>query len=82
VLGWDEWREMGADYGLGLIKGLLVAGMESGEIRRQPVEPLSRVLLGALDELAMLVARSDDPKRARAEAGETLETLVGSLRPW
>jgi AcrR family transcriptional regulator len=81
VLGWDEWREIGADYGLGLIKGLLIAGMDSGEIRRQPVEPLSHVLLGALDELAMLVARADDPKRARAEAGQTLATLVRSLGP-
>lgn len=80
VLGWDEWREIGADYGLGLIKALVGAGIESGEIRPQPVEPLSHVLLGALDELAMLVARSEDPKRARAEAGAVLEALVQSLR--
>ena len=72
VLGWEEWREIGARYGLGLIAGLLTAGMESGEIRRQPVEPLAHALLGALDEVAMLVARADDPAAARAEAGETL----------
>jgi hypothetical protein len=29
----------------------------------------------------MLVARSEDPKRARAEAGAALEALVLSLRP-
>jgi AcrR family transcriptional regulator len=80
VLGWDEWREIGADYGLGLIKGLLEAGMESGEIRRQPIEPLAHMLLGALDELAMVVARAENPKRARREAGETLATLVDALR--
>jgi AcrR family transcriptional regulator len=80
VLGWDEWREIGADYGLGLIKGLLEAGMESGEVRRQPIEPLAHMLLGALDELAMVVARAEEPKRARREAGETLATLVDALR--
>ena len=80
VLGWEEWREIGARYGLGLIEGLLVAGMESGEIRRQPVRPLSHVLLGALDELAMLVARSEDPSVARAEAGEVLSSLIEALR--
>src|SRR5688572_26412367 len=37
VLGWEEWREIGARYGLGLISALLTAGMESGELRRQPV---------------------------------------------
>ena len=39
--------------------------MESGEIRRQPIEPLSHALLGALDEVAMLVARADDPASAK-----------------
>ena len=80
VLGWEEWREIGARYGLGLIEGLLTAGMESGEIRAQPVEPLSHALLGALDEIAMLVARADDPPVARAEAGETIESLLAAVR--
>ena len=80
VLGWEEWREIGARYGLGLIAGLLTAGMESGEIRLQPVEPLAHALLGALDEVAMLVARADDPVAARAEAGETLATLLAAIR--
>ena len=50
--------------------------MERGEIRRQPVEPLAHALLGALDEVAMFVARAEDPAAARAEAGETLAGLV------
>ena len=81
VLGWERWREIGARYGLGLIEGLLRVGMEQGEIRRQPVEPLAHALLGALDEVAMFVARAEDPAAARAEAGETLAGLVESLRP-
>ena len=81
VLGWEEWREIGARYGLGLIEALLVAGIDAGEIRRQPVAPLAHALLGALDEVAMLVARSADPARARAEAGETVDGLIEALRP-
>ena len=80
VLGWEEWREIGARYGLGLIEGLLRAGMESGEIRPQPIEPLSHALLGALDEIAMLVARADDPAVARADAGQTIRSLLGAVR--
>ena len=79
VLGWEEWREIGARYGLGLIEGLLTVGMDSGELRRQPLEPLSHALLGALDEIAMVVARADDPKRARADAAETIRGLLGAL---
>lgn len=81
VLGWERWREIGARYGLGLIEGLLRVGMEQREIRRQPVESLAHALLGALDEVAMFVARAEDPAAARAEAGETLAGLVESLRP-
>jgi len=80
VLGWEQWRAIGARYGLGLIAGLLTAGIEAGEIRRQPVDPLAHALLGALDEVAMLVARAEDPRAARAEAGETLALLVEALR--
>ena len=81
VLGWEEWREIGARYGLGLIEGLLTVGMDQGEIRRQPIPPLAHALLGALDEIAMLVARAEDPAVARAEAGETLAGLLRALRP-
>ncbi|MCD6014931.1 MAG: transcriptional regulator, TetR family [Solirubrobacterales bacterium] len=80
VLGWEQWRAIGARYGLGLIAGLLTAGIEAGEIRRQPVDPLAHALLGALDEVAMLVARAEHPRAARAEAGETLALLVEALR--
>lgn len=81
VLGWERWREIGARYGLGLIEGLLAVGMEAGEIRRQPVEPLAHALLGALDETAMFVARAEDPAAARMEAGETLAGLLRALAP-
>ncbi len=79
VLGWDEWREINARYALGLIEAVLKHGIETGAIREQPVRPLAHALIGALDELAMLVARSDDPQATRSEVGKTLGTLVSAL---
>lgn len=79
VLGWDRWREIGAEHGLGLIEASLQAAIEAGAIARQPVRPLAHVLMGALDEAAMLVARAEDPERMRAEAGQTLDTLLAAL---
>jgi AcrR family transcriptional regulator len=79
VLGWDRWREIGAEHGLGLIEATLQAAIEAGAIAAQPVRPLAHVLMGALDEAAMLVARADDPEAARAEVGRTIDTLLGAL---
>jgi AcrR family transcriptional regulator len=79
VLGWDRWREIGAEYGLGLIEASLQAAIEAGELEPQPVRALAHILLGALDEGAMLVARSEDPALARSEVGQTLDALLSAL---
>jgi AcrR family transcriptional regulator len=79
VLGWDRWREIAAEHGLGLIEGTLQAAIDAGAIPEQPVRPLAHVLMGALDEAAMLVARADDPERMRAEVGRTLDSLLAGL---
>ncbi|MFN8216145.1 MAG: TetR/AcrR family transcriptional regulator [Solirubrobacterales bacterium] len=78
VLGWERWREIGAANGLGLIEASLAAAIEAGEIRDLPVKPLAHLLLGALDEAAMLVARTEDPI-TRAQVTEVLLALLESL---
>jgi AcrR family transcriptional regulator len=78
VLGWDRWREIAAANGLGLIEASLAAAIEAGEIRPLPVKPTAHLLLGALDEAAMLVARSDDPA-SRAEVTMVLVALLDSF---
>lgn len=78
VLGWDRWREIAAANGLGLIEASLAAAIEAGEIRPLPVRPMAHLLLGALDEAAMLVARDSDPV-ARAEVTTVLLALLESF---
>jgi hypothetical protein len=79
VLGWDRWREIGAEHGLGLIEATIQAAIDAGAIRAQPVRPLAHVLMGALDEAAMLVARAENPEAARAEVSETIDSLLAAL---
>jgi AcrR family transcriptional regulator len=79
VLGWDRWREIATEHGLGLIDATLQAAVEAGEIDSQPVRPLAHVLMGALDEAAMLVARAEDAEQMRAEVGRTLGALLDGL---
>ncbi|HEX5984716.1 MAG TPA: TetR/AcrR family transcriptional regulator, partial [Solirubrobacterales bacterium] len=78
VLGWERWREIGAANGLGLIEASLAAAIEAGEIRALPVKPLAHLLMGALDEAAMLLARDDRPQ-SRAEVTEVLMALLDSF---
>src|SRR3979411_1597727 len=52
VLGWERWREIDAQHFGGKIPRALAAAMDAGLIARQPVEPLARLLLGAVTEAA------------------------------
>lgn len=78
VLGWERWREIGAANGLGLIEASLAAAIEAGELRPVPVKPTAHLLMGALDEAAMLLARDDRPE-ARIEVTEVLAALLDSF---
>ncbi|HEY8866517.1 MAG TPA: TetR/AcrR family transcriptional regulator [Solirubrobacteraceae bacterium] len=79
VLDWEEWREIGMRYGLGLVQATLQAAIDAGSIPSQPVAPMAHLLLGALDEAALLIARSNDVKRARREVGDAIERLLDAL---
>jgi AcrR family transcriptional regulator len=80
VLGWERWREIGVRYGFGLIEEVLRAGMEQGVIEPQPLRPLTHLLLGAMDEAAMLVARSDDTE-LREQVAASIDRYLDTLAP-
>jgi AcrR family transcriptional regulator len=79
VLGWAEWREIDARYGLGLASAALEAAMAAGRIPRQPVAPLAGILIAALGEAGIMVATADDPGAARAEVEAALELLIDGM---
>lgn len=81
VLGWQKWREIDARYGFGLLKGSLRAAAEAGRLSPTLIEPLSHVLLAAVLEIALLMARANDApgsvKQAKAALRELIEKLLG-----
>jgi AcrR family transcriptional regulator len=79
VLGWARWREIAAAHGLGLIEGSLEAAMAAGAIAERPIRPLAHLLMGALDEAAMLIAQAEDPDAMRDEVAQTLDVLLAAL---
>ena len=80
VLGWGTWREIDAAYGFGLLRRGLEAAMEAGIVERQAVDVLAHLLLGALDEAAMMIAHAKNARRARAEVGAGLVRVLEGLR--
>ena len=81
VLGWETWREVGLRHGLGLTEAVLEAAIAAGRIAPQPVRPLAHVLIGALDEAALFIARAGDPAAARVAMRDVLLGMVRGLAP-
>jgi AcrR family transcriptional regulator len=81
VLGWEAWHESDVNFGLELLQRSIEAAIDGGAVARQPVEPLSHLLLGALNGSGLEIARSSDPARARREMQKALDRLLAGLRP-
>ena len=80
VLGWERWREIDAKHFGGKMPRALSVAMEAGLIAKQPVEPLARLLLGAVTEAAVACAGRGDIARAGAEYARAFKSLVEALR--
>ena len=80
VLGWEEWREIDARYGLGLVTTALRAAMDTGVLRRHAVEPLAQLLLAAMAEAGLMVATAPDPASARDQVEAAVLALLEGLR--
>ncbi|CAA9472987.1 MAG: Transcriptional regulator, AcrR family [uncultured Solirubrobacteraceae bacterium] len=79
VLGWAGFRDVALKYGLGLTEQLLQAAMDTGQIAPHPLRALAHVLIGALDEAALVIATADDAAAARAEVAQVLQALLDGL---
>jgi AcrR family transcriptional regulator len=80
VLGWDRWRKIDMEHFGGQIPHALSAAMEAGLVAKQPVEPLARLLLGAMTEAAVACAGRTDIAKAGAEYGRAFKFLLEMLR--
>jgi len=76
VLGWEAREEISGNLALGMVEEVLRAAMDAGEIDVQPVDALAHVLLAALHEAVLLVARADDQAAARADVGVIVERVL------
>lgn len=76
VLGWDEWRALDEESSARHLAEILAALAAAGTIADQPVEPLARLLSGAMNEAALWIAQGGDPQAAE----QALDRLLAGLR--
>jgi AcrR family transcriptional regulator len=79
VLGWARWREVGMKYGLGIVEAMLAQAMSDGAIPEQPLRPTAHVLLGALDEAALYIARAQDGDDALRQMVVVCDRLISGI---
>jgi len=79
VLGWEQWRAMDEGRTVGAMQAMLQAVSDSGRLPPELVEPFSHMILAALDEAAMVVARAPDSRAAVAEGRQAVEELLNRL---
>jgi AcrR family transcriptional regulator len=81
VLDADTIRRVDTRYGAVVLRGALRRAIRAGVVRELPLKILALMLTGAILEGCMAIADSDEPTRARADAGDVLSTLLQGLRP-
>jgi hypothetical protein len=79
VLGWDRWREICLRHTVGLIAALIQDGIDRGSLPPQPVQALTHVLVGAVDEAALYIAQAADGPTARADMDLVIRRLTLAL---
>jgi AcrR family transcriptional regulator len=79
VLGWERWRTMSEEGAYGQTRTLLQAVADSGRLTPHLVDAFAHMILAAIDEMAIVIARAGDPEAALAEGRVAVEELLRRL---
>jgi AcrR family transcriptional regulator len=79
VYGWQRWREIEEQHSLGMVKLALQSVSDIGRLPAHLVTPFAHMLLAALNEIAIVIARADDTDNATREGETAVEELLARL---
>lgn len=79
AIGFRAMREIDNANYLDALRRTIDQAMDDGEIVRLPVDTLASMLVGAMDEAALLIATADDPEARREDAGRVVHALLDGL---
>jgi AcrR family transcriptional regulator len=81
VLGWQRWRATEERHALGLIRGALRAIARDGGLAPDLVDVFSHVVLATINEIALLVARSDQLEATQRTGASAVDEILDRLLP-
>jgi AcrR family transcriptional regulator len=79
VVGWTRWREIDEQHTLGGVRANLQRIADSGRLEQGEVEVMAHMLLAAVSEASLLIARADDPQSALVVGQAAVDTLLDRL---
>ncbi len=79
VLGWQRWRELDEQGPLGVIRDCLAYAAETGRIEHRHVDIFAHIVLAAANEVALVIARAEDPAAALAVGESTFAEFLDRL---
>jgi AcrR family transcriptional regulator len=79
VLGWEQWRAMDEGRTVSAMREMLQAVSDTGRLPAELVGPFAHMILAALDEAALIVARAPDSRVAVAEERRAVEEFLARL---
>ena len=79
VLGWQRWRELDEVGPLGILRGLLADAAQAGRIETDHVDAFAHIVLAALNELSLVIARAENRAEALATGESAVEEFLNRL---
>jgi AcrR family transcriptional regulator len=79
VLGWSRWREIEEQHALGGLKLAMQVAAEQGRVPPELADVFAHMLLATMNELALMIVRSEDPADAQRRAEVAVDEVLGRL---
>ncbi len=79
VVGWTRWRDLDEKHTLGRLRANMRRVAGDGRLPPGQIDLFAHMLLAALNEAALLIARSEDQRAALAAARAAVNTLLDRL---
>ncbi|MEU0502117.1 TetR/AcrR family transcriptional regulator [Nocardia sp. NPDC005998] len=79
ALGWQRWRELDQQHLGGLVLEAVRNLLDAALIQPHPAELIASAFYGALTELSLTIADTDDPQQAHIQAASLVHDLLSGL---
>jgi AcrR family transcriptional regulator len=80
VLGWAAWREIDERHSLGLVRAALELNVAAGNLPPLPLDLLTHLVVGALNEAGLALAESAEPDTLARRYADVFDTVLDALR--